>query len=77
VDWLQKIADALDTPVVYFLVEGRRRGGARPGDPRERRLLQAWSKLADEGALRQAVLHLLQHLEASLRTPPLRRTRAH
>ena len=40
-DWLHKIAEALDTPVSYFLPDEKDKSRATPGDPRERRLLNA------------------------------------
>ena len=50
-EWLREIADALDTPLAYFLDEDRR--GKRkivPGDPREKRLIEAWRALAKQPA---------------------------
>ena len=38
-DWLQKIADALDTPMAYFVEDGRGQRTITPGDARERRWL--------------------------------------
>ena len=60
-DWLRKIADALDTPLAYFLPGERQR--IRPGDPRETRLLQAWRHLG--ATLRQDYLQLMQDLASS------------
>lgn len=61
-DWLQKIAEALDTPVSYFLPDEKDRGRATPGDPRERRLLAAWRELGRSDVLRGDFLQLLEHL---------------
>jgi transcriptional regulator with XRE-family HTH domain len=61
-DWLQKIAEALDTPVSYFLPDEKDRNRATPGDPRERRLLAAWRQLAKSDVLRGDFLQLLEHL---------------
>ncbi len=59
-DWLERIADALDTPIAYFLGEG---GGGKKiatGDPREKRLLAAWRLLGT--VLRRDFLSLMKHL---------------
>jgi transcriptional regulator with XRE-family HTH domain len=41
-DWLGRIAAALDTPVAYFLGDdGQGKGKIAPGDPREKRLIEA------------------------------------
>ncbi len=61
-DWLQKIAEALDTPVSYFLPDEKDRNRATPGDPRERRLLTAWRQLGKGDVLRGDFLQLLEHL---------------
>ncbi len=61
-DWLQKIAEALDTPVSYFLPDEKDRNRATPGDPRERRLLAAWRQLGKSDVLRGDFLQLLEHL---------------
>ena len=65
IGWLQKIADALDTSVVYFLAEGR--GGKKivPGDPREKRLLNAWRRLGSNAALRNDFLQLIKNMAKS------------
>ncbi|MGH9459759.1 MAG: helix-turn-helix domain-containing protein [Vicinamibacteria bacterium] len=61
-DWLHKISEALDTPVAYFLPDERDRKKTPPGDPRERRLLNAWRLLNAESRLRADFLHLATHL---------------
>jgi transcriptional regulator with XRE-family HTH domain len=61
-DWLRRIAEALDTPMAYFLPDQRERTLSSPGDPRERRLLQAWRLLAGEERLRRDFLQLIEHL---------------
>ena len=61
-DWLHRIAEALDTPVAYFLPDEKDRNRATPGDPRERRLLNAWRQLAKNDLLRNDFLQLLEHL---------------
>jgi len=53
-DWLERIADALDTPVTYFLGEGRGSKKIAAGDPREKRLLDAWRLLKDNPTLRDS-----------------------
>ena len=42
IDWLKKIADALDAPVAYFLEDDPRPSAGRP---KERRLLGAWREI--------------------------------
>lgn len=61
-DWLHRIAEALDTPVAYFLPDEKDRNRATPGDPRERRLLNAWRQLVKNDVLRSDFLQLLEHL---------------
>ncbi len=63
-DWLQTIADALDTPIAYFLGEG---GGGKKiatGDSREKRLLAAWRLLGTNAVLRRDFLSLMENLGA-------------
>ena len=62
IDWLQKIADALNTPLAYFLDESRTTSGITPGDPRERRLVVAWRKLGKDPVLQQDFLRLIEHM---------------
>ncbi len=63
VDWLKKIADALDTPLVYFLDEdGRGKRKTTPGDPRERQLIEAWRKLKNHPTLQADFARLMEHL---------------
>ncbi|HXV65136.1 MAG TPA: helix-turn-helix transcriptional regulator [Vicinamibacteria bacterium] len=71
-DWLQRIAEALDTPMSYFLPDEKDRGRGTPGDPRERRLLTSWRNLKSQ-PLRDDFLRLLEDLG---RTKGLRRPRA-
>lgn len=61
-DWLHKIAEALDTPVAYFLPDEKDKSRATPGDPRERRLLNAWRLFGKNDLLRADFLQLLDHL---------------
>ncbi len=61
-DWLQKIADALDTPVAYFIEEDARTSA---GHPKERRLLVAWRKLTP--LLRRDFLQLIIDLSKQRR----------
>lgn len=62
-DWLHKIADVLDTPVAYFLGDvGRGRSKIAPGDPRERRLIEAWRSLGKQPSLRSDFSRLIEHL---------------
>ena len=62
-DWLQTIADALDTPIAYFLPDGEKKMAT--GDPRERRLLAAWRLLGTHAVLRRDFLSLMGHLGKS------------
>lgn len=55
-DWLRTIADALDTPIAYFLPDGEKKMAA--GDPREKRLLAAWRLLGTNAVLRRDFLSL-------------------
>ena len=64
-DWLHRIAEALDTPVAYFLPDEKGKTRATPGDPRERRLLNAWRQLSRNDQLRSDFLQLLEHLGRS------------
>jgi transcriptional regulator with XRE-family HTH domain len=64
-DWLHKIAEALDTPVSYFLPDEKERSRTTPGDPRERRLLAAWRQLVKSETLRGDFLQLMEHLGRS------------
>jgi len=64
-DWLHKIAEALDTPVAYFLPDEEAKNRATPGDPRERRLLNAWRQLSKSDLLRGDYLMLMEHLGRS------------
>jgi transcriptional regulator with XRE-family HTH domain len=61
-DWLHRIAEALDTPVAYFLPDEKDKSRATPGDPRERRLLNAWRLLGKSDVLRADFLQLIEHL---------------
>ena len=63
-DWLERIADALDTPVAYFLGDGR--GGKKivPGDLREKRLMDAWRRL-DNPTLQKDFLRIMEDLGSS------------
>lgn len=71
-DWLQRIAEALDTPMAYFLPDETDRQRATPGDPRERRLLNAWRQLSRNDVLRADFLQLMEHLA---RTKGIRKAR--
>lgn len=72
IDWLERIAEALDTPMAYFLPDEKDSPRTAPGDPRERRLLTAWRGLAKNETLRQDFLQLVEHLS---RTKGIRRAR--
>ena len=61
-DWLHRIAEALDTPVAYFLPDEAEKNRATPGDPRERRLLNAWRQLSRSEVLKADFIQLLDHL---------------
>ena len=60
-DWLQKISEALDTPMAYFLDDPKPQSKIVPGDPREKRLLNAWRLLRSD-ILREDFLRLMEHL---------------
>jgi len=64
-DWLQKISDALNTPIAYFLPDERKRKRIRPGDPREIRLLSAWRRSGSNAALRNGFLQLMKDMAKS------------
>ena len=72
IDWLERIAEALDTPMAYFLPDEKDAARTSPGDPRERRLLTAWRRLEKNEVLRQDFLQLVEHLS---RTKGIRRAR--
>ena len=72
-DWLQKISEALDTPMAYFLPDDKERSKTTPGDPRERRLLNAWRMLGRNESLRNDFLQLMEHLGRSLGVKKARR----
>jgi transcriptional regulator with XRE-family HTH domain len=66
--WLGRIAAALDTPLAYFLgEESQRNAKIAPGDPRERRLIEAWRSLGKQPTLRADFLRLIEHLRAGRR----------
>lgn len=65
-DWLQKISEALDTPMAYFLPDDKDKVKTTPGDPRERRLLNAWRLLGSNETLRGDFLQLIEHLGKSV-----------
>ncbi len=60
-DWLKKISEALDTPMAYFLEDQRGKSKIVAGDPREKRLLDAWRRLRSD-ILRKDFLRLMEHL---------------
>ncbi len=64
-DWLERIADALDTPVAYFLGEGRGGKKIAAGDPREKQLLEAWRLLKDNPSLQGDFLRIMEDLGRS------------
>jgi transcriptional regulator with XRE-family HTH domain len=72
-DWLQKISEALDTPMAYFLPDDKERSKTAPGDPRERRLLNAWRLLGRHETLRMDFLQLMEHLGRSVGAKKSRR----
>jgi len=74
-DWLHRISEALDTPVAYFLPDERDRKKTLPGDPRERRLLNAWRRFHREDRLRGDFLHLTAHLGSSNGAPAKKKPR--
>ncbi len=59
-EWLRAIADALNTPIAYFLPDGEKK--IATGDPREKRLLAAWRLLGTHAVLRRDFLSLMKHL---------------
>ncbi len=72
-DWLQKIAEALDTPMAYFLPDEKEKSKTVPGDPRERRLLTAWRSMSRNVTLRSDFLRLMEHLGKSIGAKKARR----
>ena len=64
-DWLERIADALDTPVAYFLGEGRGGKKIAAGDPREKRLLDDWRLLKDKPTLQEDFFRIMEDLGRS------------
>ena len=63
IEWLHRIADALDTPVAYFLGDDSHgRYKIATGDPREKRLIEAWRLLTKQPALRADFSRLIEHL---------------
>ena len=64
-DWLRRIADALDTPVAYFLAEGRAGKKIAGGDLRERQLLDAWRRLKGNPTLKRDFLRIMKDLGRS------------
>ena len=72
-DWLQKISEALDTPMAYFLPDDKEKGKTVPGDPRERRLLNAWRQFDKNETLRDDFLQLMEHLGKSVNSKKPRR----
>ena len=63
--WLERIAEALDAPVAYFLGEGR--GGKKipGGDPRKKQLLDAWRRLKDNPTLQGDFRRIIEDLGRS------------
>ena len=62
-EWLQRIANALDVPISYFLPDNTTAVNRTIlSDPRERRLLNAWRRLGKSDLLRRDFLQLLDHL---------------
>ena len=64
-DWLRKIAAALDAPIAYFLAEGRGSKKIAAGDPRKKQLLDAWRLLKDKPILQRDFLRIMQDLGRS------------
>ncbi len=71
-DWLRRIADALDTPIAYFLPDGGKK--IATGDPREKRLLNAWRRLGSNAALRNDFLQLMKNMAKSF---PVKKSARH
>ncbi len=61
-DWLRRIAAALDAPIAYFLAEGRAGKKIAAGDPRKKQLLDAWRLLKDNPTLRRDFLRIMKDL---------------
>lgn len=59
-DWLERIADALDTPMANLLSDDA--PVVKRHDPRERQLLLAWRGLSKSPDLRADYMRLLEHL---------------
>jgi len=60
--WLRRIANALDTPIAYFLAERHETRKVTPGDPREKRLLDAWRLLRNNRMLQTDFLRIMEDL---------------
>lgn len=61
VNWLRKISEALHIPLAYFLEDSEPQSKIIPGDPREKRLLDAWRHLRSD-ILQKDFLRLMEHL---------------
>ena len=67
-DWLRRIAAALDAPVAYFLAEGRPGKKIAAGDPRKKQLLDAWRLLKGKPILQGDFLRIMKDLGRSAGT---------
>jgi len=61
-DWLQRVSEALDTPMAYFMPDEKQKAKTPPGDPRERRLLNAWRLMENNEPLRDDFVRIMGHL---------------
>jgi len=61
-DWLQKLAGALETPLASLLPEERGSRKSLSGDPRERRLIEAYRLLRNDDALGRELTRVVELL---------------
>ena len=61
-DWLARIARALETPLAYFLSDIEAPSPTGSVDPRERRLLRGFRKLAEDLRLQSDVLRTIERI---------------
>ncbi len=67
-DWLQRVSEVLDTPIAYFMPDEKEKAKTAPGDPRERRLLNAWRLLEKDEPLQNNFLQIMEYLEKPKKT---------
>lgn len=65
-EWLVKIARALETPIGYFLVDIEPQVDDRLLSPKERRLVRAFQKLSKDARLQNDLLQTLERMGGHL-----------